>query len=569
MTNYVGQHLKMIVTTIIVDPTARPGTCHLEIDGPRMPCFSTEAGVRRAIRTPYKAFLIGIPEVCPIFVLPLCSGRFEGRKPRHMSCPLEPPSVALRKHTRVSWAPDTYSAPDPLKARLDKIAQLTADAYAAYEEACILTEKDVRGEESTMEVSTPRVQGEVAMDVGNSPMSALDPEFDVAQRANHGESAAAPFNSISMSSMLLRALIMFTGGVGGPWPSGLGFASEDVTKGLVLAAADAIEVGLGWLPKARPDAVTAACGVLDRREALAYLIGDAVLGLGLIPDQAARSVGQAAGKLVWVAKGTAPVKQQVAKVKAVVQREASKLTPEQLVTRKADAEAKVLCELFSLPLPAAWECYGYLLDDKKVVVCTTASPQAATQAPLAAPAISPTTPATAPATAAAAAAPPAITPPPAIADTLADAASPLSPSPLPHQTPPSFAPHFTMDDADIPDVTLPLVPWCDARPETLSIYQDVVCRARDERRTLDKVRAEAAGIGVQFCFEDVMLADGRPASTICAQPPPCRGVHTRRICTRRAGLACRDRLLQLLLTLLRPCIAHECPAGQRVLTNFF
>ena len=74
--------------------------------------------------------------------------------------------------------------------------------------------------------------------------------------------------------------------------------------------------------------------------------------------------------------------------------------------------------------------------------------------------------------AAAAAAPPAITPPPAIADTLADAASPLSPSPLPHQTPPSFAPHFTMDDADIPDAPLPR---SGGATRTLSIYQDVVC----------------------------------------------------------------------------------------------
>ena len=94
-----------------------------------------------------------------------------------------------------------------------------------------------------------------------------------------------------MAALLLRAQIMFTCGVGGPWSSGLGVASPKVTKGLVLAVADALAIGLGWLPKARPAAVEAACGVLDRREALAYLIGDAVLGVGLLSAEHARSVG--------------------------------------------------------------------------------------------------------------------------------------------------------------------------------------------------------------------------------------------------------------------------------------
>ena len=74
-----------------------------------------------------------------------------------------------------------------------------------------------------------------------------------------------------MAGLLSRVLIMFTCGVGGPWSSGLGIASCTVTKGLVLAAADAIAVGLEWKPGAQPVAVETACVMLDWREALAYL----------------------------------------------------------------------------------------------------------------------------------------------------------------------------------------------------------------------------------------------------------------------------------------------------------
>ena len=48
-----------------------------------------------------------------------------------------------------------------------------------------------------------------------------------------------------MAALLMRALIMFTGGLGGPWSSGLVIAAPRVTKGLLLAAADALAIGLG------------------------------------------------------------------------------------------------------------------------------------------------------------------------------------------------------------------------------------------------------------------------------------------------------------------------------------
>ena len=189
---------------------------------------------------------------------------------------------------------------------------------------------------------------------------ALDPVVDAVQGARHGQRSAPAADACTAAALLKRAIIMLTGGKGGPWSSGLGIASRTVNKGLVLAASEAIDLGLGWLPGARPDAVESACGMIDRREALAYLIADAVLGVGLISAEHARSVGDKAAKLVWVAKGTAPLRREVADAKRAVQRSAGKrsLDGERLASEKADAEAAVLREPCAppLPLPKAAQC---------------------------------------------------------------------------------------------------------------------------------------------------------------------------------------------------------------------
>ena len=409
---------------------------------------------------------------------------------------------------------DPSPDPDPPKPPATDRLPPTDAAHAITEAFTDATDLEVVGEESPMEVSPPRVQDGIGMECDAMPMRGLDPGADASQRCHHGVPAVPPHEGCTAAVLLMRALIMFTGGVGGPWSSGLGVASAKITKGLVMAAAEAIEVGLGWLPKARPDAVTAACGQLDRREALAFLVADAVLGIGLLSLEAAREVGQAAGKLVWVAKGTPRLKHQVATAKQAVQRGAAArgLTPQQLAREKADAEDAVLREPCALQLPAARLC--------RAVVAKEATPIAALPPPVAA-----TTPVTAaaatatpsPATAAAAAVPPVITPPPAIAGALADAAA-TEPTAA---SPPSFAPHFTVDYAGLPDVHLPLVPWFDHSPETSTIFHDVVCRERDQMRTMNSARVGAASVGVQFYLEDVVLPDGSVACTFCAQPPPC------------------------------------------------
>ena len=222
------------------------------------------------------------------------------------------------------------------------------------------TELDGRIEESAPTLGQPRVYGVTYLTVELGHVPTQDPDVVAAQGARHGGHVSAPAEACSMAGLLKRALIMFTSGLGGPWSSGLGIASPNVTKGLVLAAADAIAIGLGWKPGARPEAVESACGVLDRREALALLIGDAVLGVGLLADEHARSVGDKAAKQVWVAKGTAPLRMEVAGAKQAVQRTVAKreLTPEQLAGEKADAEAAVLRAAFHPPLslPSSKQC---------------------------------------------------------------------------------------------------------------------------------------------------------------------------------------------------------------------
>jgi hypothetical protein len=97
--------------------------------------------------------------------------------------------------------------------------------------------------------------------------------------------------------------------------------------------------------------------VLDEREALARLIGEAA-GLGRIPAEAARKAGDKAGKLVWVKKGTPPIKADLADARRAVQRRASKL-PEGASLEEAleDARIAVLRTTVTLQaLPSREEC---------------------------------------------------------------------------------------------------------------------------------------------------------------------------------------------------------------------
>ena len=125
--------------------------------------------------------------------------------------------------------------------------------------------------ESAHALGQPRVYDDTYLEMETSHASTPDPADFAVQGARHGQHLSSPAEACTMAGLLSRALIMFTCGVGGPWLSGLGIASCTVTKGLVLAAADAIAVGLEWKPGAQPVAVETACGMLDWREALAYL----------------------------------------------------------------------------------------------------------------------------------------------------------------------------------------------------------------------------------------------------------------------------------------------------------
>ena len=93
-----------------------------------------------------------------------------------------------------------------------------------------------------------------------------------------------------------------------------------------------------------------ACGVLDAREALAYLIGDAA-GFGLITAESARKAGDKAAKLVWVKKGTASIKADLAEAERAVQRRAGKLPAGVSIEKElADARADVLRTAVELPV---------------------------------------------------------------------------------------------------------------------------------------------------------------------------------------------------------------------------
>ena len=126
---------------------------------------------------------------------------------------------------------------------------------------------------------------------------------------------------------------MCPGGPGGPAASGGDESVAAVTKGLVLVAAEAIRD----LYSTHKEAILLACVMLDEREALAYLVGDAA-GIGLITAESARKAGDKAGKLVWVAKGAPPIEKELADARRGVQRRAGKLPEGTLENELVDPE---------------------------------------------------------------------------------------------------------------------------------------------------------------------------------------------------------------------------------------
>ena len=175
---------------------------------------------------------------------------------------------------------------------------------------------------------------------------------DMASRAVAALLAVAAVHIPTAASLLQRARKMFLDVTDGPSAFGGDDPPVEVTKGLILFAAEAVRE----LSSSHDEAIHLACGKLDDREALAYLVGDAA-GLGRIPAEAARKVGDKAGKLVWVKKGTPPLRAQLADAKRSVQRRAGKL-PEDASLEKAlgDAHSAVLQMAVQLPLPSREEC---------------------------------------------------------------------------------------------------------------------------------------------------------------------------------------------------------------------
>jgi hypothetical protein len=98
--------------------------------------------------------------------------------------------------------------------------------------------------------------------------------------------AAATSSALSAASLFTQLKLMVLCGSGGPVASGLDQPHVEVTKELVLLAAEAVTE----LFATHEEHIKLACGVLDAREALAYLIGDAA-GVGLVTAESARIQG--------------------------------------------------------------------------------------------------------------------------------------------------------------------------------------------------------------------------------------------------------------------------------------
>ena len=420
----------------------------------------------------------------------------------------KPPNLRGRNPaTSPALPPAKPDPPMPLNA---DALHLPCGVPAALEDSETPTDVGSCTQESAQLLGDSRVRDRTGIGIDECRLPNPDPAVVAVQGALHGVLLPSTTDACSMAALLVRAIIMFTGGVGGPWSSGLGVATPKVTKGLLLAAAEAIAVGLGWKPGARPAAVEVACGVLDRREALAYLIGDAVLGVGLLKMEDARSVGQAAGKQVWVAKGTAPLRKEVADAKLAVQRSAGKrsLDGERLTSEKANAEAAVLREQCApaLPLPLMAHC-------RAIVIKPVPRPPSDVT-----PTISPST---------------------ALATSAADASEP---PPLPPRLPPPTlsppmpsppSPSHPLTPPPPPLTEQPAAAFTAAVPPALPIpsSQDIAAftclgEERAHRLSGERTRQAAAEVGVIFYWGDILRVHDEfpdvvlPGTCVSPHPPP-------------------------------------------------
>ena len=167
-----------------------------------------------------------------------------------------------------------------------------------------------------------------------------------ALRGDISEAAAAASSALSVASLLKLLKLMLLCGSGGPVVSGSDRPPVEVTKELVLFAAEAVKE----LFSTHRAQIQLSCGVLDEREALAYLVAD-VAGIGLITTESARKAGDKAGKLVWVQKGAPPIEKELADAKRAVQRRAGKLPASESIEKAfADARSQVLQTAVQLPL---------------------------------------------------------------------------------------------------------------------------------------------------------------------------------------------------------------------------
>ena len=158
--------------------------------------------------------------------------------------------------------------------------------------------------------------------------------------------AAAENTSLSAASLVQRLKLMVLCGPGGPLASGSDLPPVEITKELVLNAAEAVRE----LFLTHREQIQLSCVELDEREALAYLIGDAA-GIGLITADSARKAGDKAGKLVWVRKGAPPIEKDLADAKRAVQRRTSKLPAGTSIEKElAEGRAEVLRIAVQLPL---------------------------------------------------------------------------------------------------------------------------------------------------------------------------------------------------------------------------
>ena len=278
-------------------------------------------------------------------------------------------------------------------------------------------------------------------------------------------------------------------------------------------------IAIAVCPRRPPPSVTfvysAACGMLDRREALAYLLVDVVIGGGLASAAAARALGQAAGKLVWVAKGTPPLKVEVAAAKQTVQRSAAKraLTPEQLAAEKVDAEAAVLRLPCVLPLPKKRQCGAVARKEAAAPSSEIALPSAPTPLPITA---SPDAPAVDTPTEDA---PTVVTPAIAVLPAL-----PATPVPVSNHH------NFTTPAIDPPTPPgLPSTQWSwfegvDLRLESRAKHARFL-QEWDARYVAEMVRQEAAQVGVHFYVREFIHPEGHECdgwcgTAICSLPPP-------------------------------------------------